>query len=112
MTIEVTIRLKTADELTTLARDWLLDKVLITNDERTVMLGFRLLISGCAITNPEDLGAVVGYYKDALGGRTVNGVPIFGTCGFLHKADLEPLSNKYDAMAEAIGMPKLGAASE
>lgn len=98
-------------EVSKLAKDIAMDKVFcsffITEDQQNNLLGMvfmPLLLGGLSHFTKEqidDIGFVYEYY-DKAGPRSINGKPIFFSCGFVSKADAKRIRNKADKIRKLL----------
>lgn len=98
-------------ELSKLSKDIALDKVFcsfyIPESQQKNLLGMvfmPLLLGATSDMSKEqidDIGFVYEYY-DKSGPRSINGYPIFFSCGFVSKTDAKRIMNKVSKIKKAI----------
>lgn len=92
-------------EITELAREVVLGQRLVTNDPDALQYGFSLLLMGMKIPRSvaDQIGAVIGNMDSVLP-RSLNGWPMFTSCGFLHVEDVPAFNDEIDRMRAALGI--------
>lgn len=102
------------EDVTALARDALLGKILVTADKNAIKSAFYMMLALTEMTEAASrrIGALIGYYEDAVPGRAMNGYPIFTSMGFLHKADVDFYDAEMARLRLALGLPVAEAQEE
>lgn len=93
----------TDEELTTLARDIVTNRVFITGDAEKARMCFLVIGLVDPNTLPSNLGAVWEYVEKA-GPMAINGLPMFFSAHFIAIEDIEPLRVKIEGMEQALGL--------
>lgn len=94
------------EKLTSVARS------LITREAYVAWIGtrdfdyaFGLLMALLQLSDmPRNMVGMIGYMSDALP-RAINGVPMFTSATAIPQESADALMNKYDEMADALGLP-------
>lgn len=100
-------RRRTPAQITELARLHITGRALVTNDPDVLHNAFFMILAFISI-DPDaapHIGAVIGYYDNAVTGRAMNGYPIFTGMDFVHADDLTAFLNEIDRMNKALSHP-------
>lgn len=101
-------RRRTPEQITELARMHVTRQALITNDPVVLRNAFFMVLAFVEFDPdvPQRIGALVGYYDNAIRGRGMNGYPIFTGLDFVHTDDMSGLVAEISRMNAALGMPE------